>query len=69
MFFFKFIHFWERESVNRGGAERDTESKAGSKLWAVSIKDMRHSAPFIQIEEQKQNKEFYNKSHEWALLM
>ena len=35
-----FIYFWERkrQSMNRGGAERegDTESKAGSRLWAVS---------------------------------
>ena len=39
-FFPTFIHFWEteRDSVSRGGAERkgDTESKAGSRLWAVS---------------------------------
>ena len=35
-----FIYFWDRErqSMNSGGAERegDTESKAGSRLWAVS---------------------------------
>ena len=39
-----FIYFWQRErerareSMNRGGAEReeDTESEAGSRLWAVS---------------------------------
>ena len=35
-----FIYFWEteRQSVNMGGAERegDTESEAGSRLWAVS---------------------------------
>ena len=35
-----FIYFWRRErhSMSRGGAERedDTESKAGSRLWAVS---------------------------------
>ena len=35
-----FIYFWDREiqSMNRGGAERegDTESEAGSRLWAVS---------------------------------
>ena len=35
-----FIYFWERQrqSVNRGGAERegDTESEAGSRLWTVS---------------------------------
>ena len=35
-----FIYFWDREthSMNGGGSERegDTESKAGSKLWAVS---------------------------------
>ena len=34
-----FIYFWrrERQSVNGGGAERegDTESEAGSGLWAV----------------------------------
>ena len=39
-----FIYFWERErereSMSRGGAERegDTESKADSRLWAVSTK-------------------------------
>ena len=36
-----FVYFWERQqrqSVSRGGAQRegDTESKAGSGLWAVS---------------------------------
>ena len=37
-----FIYFWEREKAEcvqgRGGAERegDTESEAGSRLWAVS---------------------------------
>ena len=35
-----FIYFWDRErqSTNRGGAERegDTESETGSRLWAVS---------------------------------
>ena len=33
-----FIYFWDRESMNRGGAERegDTESEAGSRLWAIS---------------------------------
>ena len=35
-----FIYFWDRErqTMSRGGAERegDTESKAGSRLWAVS---------------------------------
>ena len=32
------FYFWERESVSRGGAERegDTESEAGSRVWAVS---------------------------------
>ena len=35
-----FIYFWERETKHeRGGAERererDTESEAGSRLWAV----------------------------------
>ena len=32
------VYFWERQSVSGGGAERegDTESKAGSRLWAVS---------------------------------
>ena len=42
LFFFLclFIDFWERggESTSRGGEERegDTESEAGSRLWAVS---------------------------------
>ena len=35
-----FIYFWdtERQSMSGGGAERegDTESKAGSRLWALS---------------------------------
>ena len=35
-----FIYFWDRDkqSMNRGGSERegDTESEAGSRLWAVS---------------------------------
>ena len=35
-----FIYFWDRErqSMNGGGAERegDTESEAGSRLWAFS---------------------------------
>ena len=35
-----FVYFWEskRQSVSGGGAERegDTESEAGSRLWAVS---------------------------------
>ena len=35
-----FIYFWDRErqSMNGGGSQRegDTESEAGSKLWAVS---------------------------------
>ena len=34
--FLKFIHFWDRQEVSRGGAERhretDTQSKAGSRL-------------------------------------
>ena len=39
-FFFQiFIYFWDRErqSMNGGGAERegDTESEAGSRLWAI----------------------------------
>ena len=36
--FLMFIYFWERESVNGGGAERegDTESEADSGLQAVS---------------------------------
>ena len=36
LIFLMFIYFWE--SVSSGGAERagDTESKAGSRLWAVS---------------------------------
>ena len=40
-FFLKFVfYFWDRErqSMNGGGAERDgdTESEAGSRLWAIS---------------------------------
>ena len=35
-----FIYFWDRErqSMNGGGAEREgnTESEAGSRLWAIS---------------------------------
>ena len=33
-----FIYYFERQSVGRRGAKRegDTESKAGSRLWAVS---------------------------------
>ena len=33
-----FIYFWERQSMSRRGSERegDTESEAGSRLWAVS---------------------------------
>ena len=35
-----FIYFWDRvrQSISGGGAERegDTESEAGSSLWAVS---------------------------------
>ena len=33
------FYFWERErqSTSRGGAQRDTESEAGSKLQAVSV--------------------------------
>ena len=38
--FLTFIYFWDRErqSMNRGGAERegDTECETGSRLWAVS---------------------------------
>ena len=32
------VYFWERQSVSGGGAETegDTESEAGSRLWAVS---------------------------------
>ena len=35
---FYFIFERERQSVNRGGAERegDTESKAASRLWVIS---------------------------------
>ena len=40
IFFLMFIYFWDRErqSMNGGGSERegDTESEAGSRLWAVS---------------------------------
>ena len=39
-FFLMFVYFWERERerTSEGGAERkgDTESKAGSRPWAVS---------------------------------
>ena len=37
LFFLIFIYFWEREtqSVSQGGVEREKESKAGSRLWAV----------------------------------
>ena len=39
-FVFTFIHFWETEtqSTSRGwaGREGDTESEAGSRLWAIS---------------------------------
>ena len=39
-FFLMFIYFWDRErqSMNEGGSERegDTESEAGSRLWAIS---------------------------------
>ena len=37
-FFLMFIYFWERQSASREEAERegDTESEAGSSLWAVS---------------------------------
>ena len=40
-FFLTFIYFWGgvcKENTNGGGAERegDTESEAGSRLWAVS---------------------------------
>ena len=39
-FFLMFIYFWDRErqSMSGGGAERegDTESEAGSRVWAVS---------------------------------
>ena len=33
-----FIYFFQRQNVSRGGAERekDTESEAGSIIWAVS---------------------------------
>ena len=33
-----FIHFWETQSASKGGTERegDTESEAGSGLWADS---------------------------------
>ena len=47
-----FIYFWERErdrqrqSVNGGGLERegDTESQAGSSLWALSTE------PYVGLE-------------------
>ena len=33
-----FVYFWKSQSASGGGAERegDTESEAGSRLWAVS---------------------------------
>ena len=36
--FLTFIYFWERQTMNGGGAERegDTESETGSRPWAVS---------------------------------
>ena len=38
--FLMFVYFWERQrqNVSGGGAERegDTESEAGSSLWAIS---------------------------------
>ena len=38
-FFLMFIYFWEKDNMNRGGAEGqgDLESEAGSRLRAVSI--------------------------------
>ena len=40
LIFLMFIYFWDRErqSMNGGRAERegDTESEAGSRLWAIS---------------------------------
>ena len=47
-FFFNFFNVYlllrdrERQSVSRGGAERegDTESEAGSRLWAVSTESV-----------------------------
>ena len=48
IFFLTFIYFWERDrqSVSGGGAEikGDTESEAGSRLWAVS------TAPDVGLE-------------------
>ena len=40
IFFNVCLFLRERQSVSRGGAEReeDTESEAGSRLWAVSTK-------------------------------
>ena len=35
-FFSHFIYFWESASGRGGERERDTESEAGSRLWAVS---------------------------------
>ena len=37
-FLLKFIHFWETEHEQGRGRERegDTESEAGSRIWAVS---------------------------------
>ena len=40
LFFLIFIYFWDRERdrawVGEGQRERDTESEAGSRLWAIS---------------------------------
>ena len=38
-FFLLNVYFWERENErgSRVGAERETESEAGSRLWAVTI--------------------------------
>ena len=38
LIFLMFIYFWERQSTSWGGTERegDTESEAGSRLWAIS---------------------------------
>ena len=45
-FFLMFIYFWERQSTSRGGTEKekDTESEAGSRLWAVSTE------PYMRLE-------------------
>ena len=44
-----FIYFWQRQSMSRGGAERegDTESQAGSRVWIVSTEPNARLEPTI----------------------